>query len=51
MRLSKKYWFALTSKFLLILLTLLSSIIINRGLGVEKKGDYAYVMNLSLIHI
>ncbi|NMH35722.1 hypothetical protein HBF08_10400, partial [Streptococcus pneumoniae] len=46
MRLSKKYWFALTSKFLLILLTLLSSIIINRGLGVEKKGDYAYVMNL-----
>lgn len=37
MRLSKKYWFALTSKFLLILLTLLSSIIINRGLGVEKK--------------
>ncbi|MBZ4299738.1 hypothetical protein LAJ56_17465, partial [Streptococcus pneumoniae] len=25
---------------------LLSSIIINRGLGVEKKVDYAYVMNL-----
>lgn len=45
MNLSKKYWIAILCKIIVILSTLLISIFINRGLGVQVKGEYAYIIN------
>lgn len=44
-KLEKKYWIAIFCKVCVILTTFLVSIFINRGLGVESKGEYAYVIN------
>lgn len=46
MKLSKKYWFAIACKIIVILSTLLISIFINRELGVQLKGEYAYIINM-----
>lgn len=46
MKLEKKYWIAIVCKFFLIFTTFVITIFINRGLGVENKGEYAYVINL-----
>lgn len=46
MKLSKKYWIAILCKLIVIFSTLLISIFINRGLGVEVKGEYAYIINM-----
>ncbi|MDD6793802.1 MAG: oligosaccharide flippase family protein, partial [Clostridiaceae bacterium] len=46
MKLSKKYWIAILCKVIVILSTLFISIFINRGLGVEVKGEYAYIINM-----
>lgn len=46
MNLSKKYWIAILCKIIVILSTLLISIFINRGLGVQVKGEYAYIINM-----
>lgn len=44
--LDKKYWIAIACRVCLILTSFLATIFINRGLGVEGKGEYAYVINL-----
>lgn len=46
MRLPKKYWIAIACKIIVIFSNLLISIFINRGLGVEIKGQYAYIINM-----
>lgn len=46
MKLDKKYWIAIVCRFLVILTTFIITIFINRGLGVEKKGEYAYIINM-----
>lgn len=46
MRLEKKYWIAIVCKMCVILTTFFISIFLNRGLGVESKGEYQYVVNL-----
>lgn len=45
-KLEKRYWFAIISKILVVSISLLVSIFINRGLGVELKGEYTYIINL-----
>lgn len=42
----KIYIWAIFSKIFIILITLISSALINRSLGVELKGEYAYIINL-----
>ena len=42
---SKRYVIAVVCKILVVLTTLLISILVNRGLGVQLKGDYAYIIN------
>lgn len=51
MKNSKLYITAMVSKVLVVFLSLLSSALINRNLGVELKGDYAYICNLESIFI
>lgn len=46
MRLDKKYLIAVVCRICLILTSFLTTIFINRGLGVSGKGDYAYIINL-----
>lgn len=41
-----KYYVAIICKILVIFTTFLSTIFINRGLGVQDKGIYAYIINL-----
>lgn len=42
----KIYLWATFSKIIMILSSLISSALINRSLGVELKGEYAYIINL-----
>lgn len=42
----KIYITAIVSKIVVVLITFLSSVLINRSLGVELKGEYAYITNL-----
>lgn len=46
MGLKKDYWIAIICKAVVILTELLITILINRGLGVVSKGEYAYVMKV-----
>ncbi len=43
--LEKKYWIAVVCKLCLITTSFLVTIFLNRGLGVDGKGDYAYIIN------
>ena len=46
MRLGRKYWVAIVCKLIVIFVTFLISIFINRGLGVEQKGEYVYIISV-----
>lgn len=46
MKTKKVYFTAIISKFLLILISLITSALINRSLGVSLKGEYSYIMNM-----
>lgn len=45
LKLSKKYWIAIACKMCFMFTSFLSTIFINRGLGVSIKGEYAYIIN------
>ncbi len=42
----KIYFWAVLSKIVIVLITILSTALINRNLGVNLKGEYAYVINI-----
>lgn len=44
--LSKKYWIAIVCKFILAFTGFIITIFINRGLSIENKGEYSYIINL-----
>ena len=43
----KTYFFSVFSKITLVIIGLITSALISRGLGVSLKGEYAYLVNLS----
>lgn len=43
----KTYFFSVFSKIMLVIIGLITSALISRGLGVSLKGEYAYLVNLS----
>ena len=46
MVLEKRYWIAILCKIAVIAITFLTTILINRGLGVHYKGEYTYVIRM-----
>ncbi|MFQ8582260.1 MAG: polysaccharide biosynthesis C-terminal domain-containing protein [Holdemania massiliensis] len=46
MRLKKDYWIAVLCKIFVILTELLITVLLNRGLGIESKGEYAYIIKV-----
>ena len=46
---SSVYFMAMFSKVFIVFLSIITSAIINRTLGVELKGEYAYINNLTVI--
>lgn len=42
----RKYWIALVCKIIFIATSFLITIFINRGLGVENKGNYAFIIHV-----
>lgn len=46
MKLKKEYWVAIMCKICVIATELLITVFINRGLGIEKKGEYAYIIKV-----
>ena len=51
MKEKKSYVIAMVSKISIILISMITSALINRTLGVEIKGQYAYISNWSTIII
>lgn len=46
MKLKKDYWVAILCKICVIMTELLITVFINRGLGIETKGEYAYIIKI-----
>lgn len=46
MKYSRKYLVAIMCKVILVISSLVISIFLNRGLGVEAKGQYTYIINM-----
>lgn len=46
MRLKKDYWIAIICKFGVVLTEILITVFINRGLGIEMKGEYSYIIKI-----
>lgn len=45
-KLDKKYWIAIICKLCIVITSFLITIVVNRGLGVSGKGEYAYVIKM-----
>lgn len=46
LNLNKKYYIAVVCKVIAVLVSFISSVLISRGLGVDLKGEYAYITEL-----
>ncbi|WP_165173776.1 polysaccharide biosynthesis C-terminal domain-containing protein [Adlercreutzia sp. ZJ242] len=49
MRLERRYYVAIACKLLAVMVSFGVSVAVNRGLGVELKGEYAYIINIASV--